>query len=66
MAGTNKKRKVADRTKDLLMMSESKVAKRNARNAFSALESLDLVGSAIKLEKFSEAQKLAWIIAMYG
>ena len=65
-----KKRKVSDRKNELpdplLMMAEAKAAKKNAKNVFTAMESLNLLDSNINLEKFSEDKKLAWIIAKYG
>ena len=60
-----KKRKVASDLPDPLeLLAKSKAAKRSVKTAFDALLSLDLLQCANGLlQKLSEDEKLAWLIA---
>ena len=59
-----KKRKGGSNFPDPLdMLTESRAAKKNAKVAFGALQSLDFF--TINKLKFCEDQKLAWLIVKY-
>ena len=67
MPGSKKRKVASDLPDPLELLAKSKAAKRSVKTAFDALLSLDLLQCANGLlQKLSEDEKLAWLIAKFG